>query len=147
MVKLNRQIIFAVALALMLCGAQEARAQRVVTGAQVNGVWRLKSSYQDNEFRILALGRNRLKVQFEGLYLYRTSEGERMANSGTGEGVAVIEGNVATFRPDGADEDCTITLKFVRGRLVVTQAGLCGFGFNVEAGGTYKKVSRKPTFN
>ena len=35
--------------------------QKVVTAAQANGVYR----YYDNEFRILALGHNKLKVQFD----------------------------------------------------------------------------------
>jgi hypothetical protein len=33
-------------------------------------------------------------------------------------------------------------LKFTGGKLVVTQTGICGFGFNVSAD-TYKKVSSK----
>ena len=37
-----------------------AQNSKVVTAAQANGVYR----YYDNEFRILALGHNKLKVQF-----------------------------------------------------------------------------------
>ena len=37
--------------------------QKVVTAAQANGVYR----YYDNEFRILALGHNKLKVQRSAL--------------------------------------------------------------------------------
>src|SRR6266566_4830587 len=40
-----------------------------------------------------------------------------------------------------------ITMKFANGKLVVTQTGTCGFGNNVTAEGTYKKISsRKPKF-
>ena len=66
-----------------------------------------------------------------------------MANEGQGSGTARIEGDTAVFKPDGAEDECKITLKFASGKLVVTQTGICGFGFNVTAEGTYKKVSSK----
>ena len=51
------------------------------------------------------------------------------------------------FKPEGAEEECQITLKFTGGKLVVTQTGICGFGHNVSAEGTYQKVSsKKPKF-
>ena len=62
-----------------------------------------------------------------------------MANEGEGSGVATIEGDTAIFKPEGAEEECQITLKFTGGKLVVTQTGICGFGHNVSAEGTYKK--------
>ena len=71
-----------------------------------------------------------------------------MANTGEGQGIATIEGNTAVFKPEGAEDECQITLKFTHGKLVVTQTGVCGFGNRVTAEGTYKKVStRKPDFN
>jgi hypothetical protein len=48
-------------------------------------------------------------------------EAGRMANAGDGHGIATIQGNIASFTPDGADADCRITLKFSRHTLVVTQ--------------------------
>lgn len=114
----------------------------VVTAAQANGVYR----YYDNEFRILASGHNKLKVQFDGVY--RTIS--KSVNTGYAEGQATIEGNVATlvlseFGP------CKITMVFLsRGKLKVTQDGSdadCGFGHNVYTTGTYKKIrSGKPKF-
>ena len=69
------------------------------------------------------------------------------ANEGEGSGVATIEGDTAIFKPEGAEEECQITLRFTGGKLVVTQTGICGFGHNVSAAGTYRKVSaRKPKF-
>ena len=44
-------------------GGTQAKT-KVVTAAQANGVYR----YYDSEFRILALGHNKLKVQFDGIY-------------------------------------------------------------------------------
>ena len=113
----------------------------VVTAAQVNGVYRFYKS----EFRILALGQQKLKVQFDGVYVTVS----RSVNIGYAGGEATIDGNVATFVPPDT-ERCKITMKFLPGKMVVTQEGddfECGFGHNVNAAGTYKKIkSGKPTF-
>lgn len=117
--------------------------QNIVTAAQVNGTWR----YRSNTFKVWALGRQRLKVEFLGTYEYKTREG-MMANTGSGSGIAVIEGDTATFKPDDADDECKITMKFAAGKLVVEQEGGCGFGHNVIASGVYRKASAaKPKFN
>lgn len=119
-----------------------AASQTIVTAAQVNGTWRTSSG----EFKVWALGNQRLQVEFSGTYEYESQAGP-MANVGTGSGIAHIEGDTAIFKPDGVEEDCAITMKFTRGKLVVTQDGICGFGLNVTAAGTYKRVStRKPKF-
>jgi hypothetical protein len=134
-----KKLIF---LTILLCawGAQ-AQNSKVVTGAQVNGVYR----YYKSEFRILALGHNKLKVQFSGIYM--TVAGN--PNMGDAMGEATIDGNVATFKPPDF-EKCEITLVFLPGKLKVTQSGAdfdCGFGHNVNATGTYRKIrSGKPKF-
>jgi hypothetical protein len=114
---------------------------QVVTAAQANGVYR----YNKNEFRILALGHNKLKVQFDGIYM--TLSGS--PNMGSAAGEATIDGNIATFKPPDT-ERCEITLVFLRNGLKVTQDGSdadCGFGHNVYATGTYRKIkSGKPKF-
>lgn len=143
---LKRQFIFILSCALLFLMTHAISAQTVVTAAQVNGTWQLKNSYQENEFRILALGNNKLKVEFEGLYKFRVN-GERMAHTGTGAGVAKIEGIIAHFKPEDAEEDCDITLRFARGKLIVKQNGICGFGLNVTAEGVYMRVNTKPKFD
>src|SRR5262245_21267340 len=105
-----------------------------VTAAQVNGTWKTKSG----EFKIWALGKQRLQVQFSGVYEYKTPQGP-MANEGEGSGIATIEGDTAIFKPEGAEEECRITLKFSGDKLVVRQTGICGFGHSVSGEGTYKK--------
>jgi polyisoprenoid-binding protein YceI len=126
--------------------AASASAQAVVTAAQVNGTWKLKNRSTDNEFKILALGQGKLKVAFDGSYLYRDADGERSANSGSASGTAHIEGTTAIFKPDDTD-DCKITMKFLRGKLIVSEEGSCGFGFNVSSDGTYTRTSAlKPKF-
>jgi len=115
--------------------------QQVVTAGQANGVYR---SYK-SEFRILALGHNKLKVQFDGVYTTIS----KSINMGYAMGEADIEGNIATFKPPDT-EGCEITLVFLPGKLKVTQEGSdadCGFGHNVYATGTYKKIrAGKPKF-
>src|SRR6266850_5386559 len=87
---------------------------QIVTAAQANGVYR----YYQSEFRILALGHNKLKVQFDGVY--PTAAGS--VNLGYAMGEAIIDGNIATFKP--ADfERCEITLVFLPGKLKVMQKG------------------------
>ena len=144
-----RRLKIVAAIAIPLTFAQMAHAQssakppaaQVVTAAQVNGVYRFYKS----EFRILALGHNKLKVQFDGVYVTLA----KSVNVGYASGEATIEGNVATFVPADT-ERCKITLKFLPGKMLVTQDGDdfgCGFGHNVNATGTYKKIrSGKPKF-
>lgn len=113
----------------------------IVTAAQVNGTYR----YYDNEFRILALGKGKLKVQFDGVYHTIA----KSVNTGSASGEAIIDGNIATFKPeDGAA--CEITLVFLPNKLRVEQEGSdadCGFGHNVNAAGVYRKIrSGKPKF-
>jgi hypothetical protein len=120
-----------------------ADRDRSVTAAQVNGTWKTKYG----EFKIWALGQQRLQIEFSGVYEYKTPQGPS-ANEGEGNGGATIEGDTAIFKPEGAEEECRITLKFTGDKLVVTQVGICGFGHNVTAAGTYKKVSAKrPKFD
>ena len=130
-------------LPIVLFAISGAAASSEVTAAQVNGTWKMKGG----EFKIWALGQQRLQIEFSGTYEYQSPQGPT-ANEGQGSGIARIEGDTAVFKPEGAEDECRITLKFTRGKLVVTQTGTCGFGNNVSAEGTYKKVSsNKPKFD
>lgn len=112
-----------------------------VTAAEANGTYR----YRQSEFRLLALGDNKLKVQFNGEWMTRGG----YPNIGEAMGEAMIEGNVATFIP-GDTTKCKITLTFLTNRMEVTQEGTdaeCGFGHNVMATGTYLRIKGgKPRF-
>jgi hypothetical protein len=114
---------------------------QIVTARQANGVYR----YYQSEFRILALGHHKLKVQFDGIYMTPA----KSPNMGYAMGEADIEGNIARFKPPDT-ERCEITLVFLPGKLKVTQDGSdadCGFGHNVYATGIYRKISGgKPKF-
>jgi hypothetical protein len=131
---------------LLVSGSHQANGfqKKIVTAAQVNGTWQYRGSF----FHIWALGQQKLKIEFEGTYQYKTPSGP-MVNTGIGSGIAKIEGDTAIFRPTeiGEDEECKITMRFTRGKLIVKQEGICGFGHNVVAAGTYRRISRaKPKF-
>ena len=64
--------------------------QKIVTAAEVNGTWRSKTG----TFKVWALGKQRLQVEFFGVYEYKTSAGP-MAKTGEGSGTAFIEGDTA----------------------------------------------------
>jgi hypothetical protein len=67
---------------------------------------------------------------------------------GPGSGIARIEGDTTIFKPDDAEDECRISLTFQSGKLTVGQTSICGFGVNVSAEGTYRKVSfAKPKFD
>ena len=135
--------IILVAIAFCLIATPRVDGQSDVTAAQVNGTWKTKIG----EFKIWALGQQRLQIEFLGVYEYQSPQGPT-ANEGQGGGIARIEGDTAIFKPEGAEDECKITLEFTHGKLVVAQIGICGFGNNVTAAGTYKKVSSsKPKFD
>jgi hypothetical protein len=108
---------------------------------------RLTGTYRNrwSEFKVQALGVNRLHVQFNGSYQYKVN-GEMTANTGTADGTATLKYNVATFVPTNT-QGCSITLTFTGLKLIVKQEGSdadCGFGHNVTADGTYTKRSNRP---
>ncbi len=137
---------------LMLCtpgapaGSGLASPQTIVTAAQVNGTWRRKDG---STLKVLALGKQRLRVAFEGIYAYPGPDGLPTANTGTCDSIAFIEGDMATFNPMGEDEpECLITMRFTGGRLLVAQEGICGFGSGVTSEGVYRRVSTaRPKFD
>ena len=137
-----KSLMLAGTLCLLTTASVVAQTKTVVTAAQANGIYK----YYDNEFRIFALGHNKLKVQFDGVYHTIA----KSVNIGEATGEATIEGNIATFIPEDS-HDCKITMTFLPGKLVVKQDGedfACGFGHNVNASGTYKKIRPgKPKFD
>jgi hypothetical protein len=120
--------------------------ERSVTDSEATGTYR--DAKGSSEIRILALGPGKLKVQLALVYEYQSGEGP-MANLGDASGEATIENDIAVFVPEGAG-DCKITMTFLpNGKLKVEQQGeQCGFGHNVRAEGTFRKISgHKPKFD
>jgi hypothetical protein len=120
--------------------------ERSVSGAEATGTYRDAKS--NSEIKILALGHGKLKVQLALIYEFQSGEGP-MANLGDASGEATIENDVAVFVPEGFGS-CKITMTFLpNGKLKVEQQGEeCGFGHNVYANGTFRKISsQKPKFD
>lgn len=114
----------------------DPQSERIVTAAQVNGTWCRKP---DGELKVWALGKQKLRVEFYGIYQGRTGP-----NVGGAAEIAKIEGDTAIFKPE---EECKITMKFSQWKMEVAQEGTCYFGNSVTASGTYRKISsRKPKF-
>ena len=136
--------IISILFVLVLFGVA-ASQKRIVTATEANGTYR----YRHNEIKILALGHNKLRIQMDLTYEYRTSYGP-MANTGEASGEAAIENDTATFYPLD-DHKCRITIKFLAdNKLRVSEANNidCGFGMNVTSEGTYAKIKAgKPKFD
>ena len=139
-----RKLLLFLLYTIVLAGSASAQS-RVVKAAEVNGTYR----YRENEIKILALGRNKLRIQMDLIFRYRSPDGPA-ANTGEASGEATIEGDTAIFHPSDT-ENCTITIKFLpRNRIRVTEDHMidCGFGFNVSSAGTYTKIrAGKPKFD
>ena len=114
---MTRFFSFLILILAVIFTVSENRAQtrKAVSAAEVTGTFR---DISGSEFNILALGKGKLRVSFSGVYNYKMTNGEPMANLGEARGEAEIAGDTATFTPEDTEE-CTITLKFLRG-------GKCG---------------------
>lgn len=138
------KILASLVLALTLTASALSQV-KIVTAAQANGTYRSGR----NEIKILALGHNKLRIQMDLTYEYKSAAGP-MANVGTAFGEATIENDVATFQPPDT-EGCTITIKFLRGnKIKVSEDHFmnCGWGLNVSSAGTYNKIrAGKPKFD
>ena len=148
-------LLFAIGVLMLFSLVTDAREQRKsISAAEVNGTFQMsfKGEFSDssNVIKLLALGRGKIRVAMDLIYPYRLPNGELSANLGELGGEASINGDTA-IHESSEFGPCRITIKFVRsGTIMVTQSGSdadCGFGHNVYAGGTYRKVSsRKPKF-
>ena len=111
-----KPIVLSILLSCIIFAPEIAQAQpKIVTAKQVNGTWKSKFG----TFKILALGQQRLQVEFSGVYPLTAPDGTRSANLGIGTGIATIERRTAKFKPDGADERCSIMMNFVDSGLKV----------------------------
>jgi hypothetical protein len=154
---MNNLIATLLLLVSLIAGPQTFAQRAAVSGAEVTGTFRsyftgsARGNY--NEILVQALGNNKLKIEMSLIYPYKANR-ESLANFGSATGEAEIKGDTAVFVPDyskEANNECRITLKFTKpGTLIVTTENNldCGFGFNVEADGTYRKTSSaKPKFS
>lgn len=149
--------LFAAVLVCVFVGIADAQASRKAVGAaEASGTFRSpfggKFKGSASEIKISALGGGKLKVRFDLVYPYVDSTGASMANVGEAEGTAQIAGDTAVYQTADEYGKCRITIKFVHpGEIRVKEESEnsgCGFGVNVNASGTYRKISgAKPKFN
>ena len=149
-----RKTIFAVGVMMLTVIASDAQTSRTsVSAAEVNGTFRMsftgKFKGSSNDIKVLALGGGKIRFAMDLIYPYTMRNGDLMANMGQMDAEASIDGDTALFKSDNGE--CTMKLIFTRpGTLKVEQTGTdadCGFGHNVMAGGTYRKISsKKPKF-
>jgi hypothetical protein len=129
---------------LLLCGTTLPQTPRVVTAPQANGTYR----YRANEIKIFALGHNKLRIQMDLAFEYKSPSGPT-ANTGQAAGEAIIENDTAIFYPTDI-HSCKITIRFLaRNKIKVTEEDTinCGFGMNVTSEGTYTRIKAgKPKF-
>jgi hypothetical protein len=148
--------IFAVLILMTFSSFADAQRSRAsVSGSEVTGTFKMsfigkKYKGMNNDLQIQALGKGKLKIDFDLIYPYTMNNGEVSVNMGSLTGEANIVGDTAVYESDEFGP-CKITIKFVRpGEVKVTQNAedfSCGFGHNVMASGTYKKTSSaKPKF-
>lgn len=148
--------VFAVVVLMFASSIAVAQKSRPsVSGTEVTGTFQMnfigkKYKGLTNDLMIQALGGGKLRVAFDLIYPYTLQNGEISVNMGQIDGEATITGDTAVYQSSEFGP-CKITIKFVRfGEVKVTQNGSdadCGFGHNVFAAGTYKKVSgKKPKF-
>ncbi|MGI8469285.1 MAG: hypothetical protein ACR2N3_12615 [Pyrinomonadaceae bacterium] len=146
-------IVCVFSLLFISAGNTFAQSRKAVGAPEVTGIFRAylsgtKGLY--DEIKILSAGRGRLKISFDLVYPFVDGTGQMSANMGTAAGEAAIAGDTAVYSSTEFGQ-CKITIKFVKpGQIKVMQNGSdveCGFGANVSANGTYKKVSgAKPKF-
>jgi hypothetical protein len=132
---------------LLIASTSQAQHRKAVGAKEVTGTFQGDCYGKAcNEIRIQALGKNKLKVSFEGYYPWANGEG---VNIGFTSGEARIDGDTAVFsvKEDYADEDCRIVIRFTKPGTIevehLTPSFNCGFGNNVMMDGTYQKISAK----
>ena len=138
-------------LTVMSVSVQAQKGRTSVSTAEVTGTFRMnfggKFRRTYDEIKIASIGRGKLRVSMDLLFPHVVN-GEMSPNLGSLDDTFAIKGDTASY----STGQCTLTIKFVRpGTIKVTQQGMdsdCGFGHNVMANGTYRKVSsRKPRFD
>ena len=111
----------------------------------VTGHYRFRQDEFRNRLDVKQLPGGKIKFQLVALWVSHNYP-ENIHN-GELHGVVKIDQGVAIYD----SQDCTITMRFTLGKVVVTESTAnppCGFGVNVTANGSYRKVdNRNPKFD
>ncbi len=131
------------ALVTPICAVQ-AQSPRKPFARNVTGHYRLTKDEFRNRLDVEQLGGGRIK--FYLLALWVSYNNPDNIHNGELHGTAQLENGIAIYDQD----DCKLKIEFFSTRLRLTQIedSGCGFGANVTAAGTYRKLnSKKPKFD
>jgi hypothetical protein len=145
-----KKTIILLSLMILAFSANAFAQRKAVSAAEVTGTFKLAGdANRSSELKIQALGKGNLKVEFFTA-LKLGPNGDARGNTASGSGIAIINGDTATFTPDDQEPDqCNITIKFIKlGQIKITQEGGCGFiNEMISIAGSYKRTSAaKPKF-
>ena len=116
------------------------KAKSPIQTTSVTGTYK----YILNTLEVLELPDHKVRISFAGVWPNSRRRAETR-NVGTFDETVPLKGRTAVVKPKYGNGECAITLEFKANKVIVTQEGYsCGFGFNVEADGSYAKVSSKP---
>lgn len=143
---MKRSLQLSLALTLLLVsfafanGFVRQKAAKPVQTASVTGSYK----YILNTLEVLELPDHKIRIRFAGVWPNSRRRAETR-NVGTFDETVPVKGRTAVVKPKYGNGECAITLEFKANKVIVTQEGYsCGFGFNVEADGSYAKASSKP---
>ena len=134
-------------LALLGCTAAlcVVQAQSAKPGPKsITGHYRLTKDEFRNRLDLQQLAGG--KVKFHLLALWVSYNNPDNIHNGELQGIVTLKNGVALYDQD----ECTLKFEFFPNRVRVTQVNDegCGFGANVTAAGTYRKLdSKKPKFD
>lgn len=111
----------------------------------VTGQYRLRKDEFRNSLNVRQLPGG--KVKFELIALWVSHNNPQNIHNGELHGVVSLKNGVAIYE----NGTCRITMRFTSTKVEVTESdenGECGFGANVTAAGSYRKInSRIPKFD
>lgn len=147
---MKQYILLPLLLALPALTLAQQKPSAVKKTAQPSSI---TGTYKDvmNTLKVRELSDHKVLLDFAGYYpnvpsLQRRRYGTDTYNVGSFRETVPLKNGEARVTLKFTDYPCAIQIKFLRDKLKITQEGTsndCGFGFNVEAGGVYKKVSNR----
>jgi hypothetical protein len=134
-----------VLLTSLVAAGQTPSATRAKPPGNVTGHYRLRREELRNRIDVEQLPGARVK--FDLLALWVSHYNPENVHNGTLQGIVNVKNGVAIYEDGG----CKLKMEFLPSKVRITQSdgfGDCGFGANVTATGTYRKVdSKKPKFD
>lgn len=137
-------ILIAVPTECLAKDAKPSRPAKSTIAGNLTGTYVLGTGELTNRLRISQLKNGHIWFFLNAYYKYHDVSGELGANMGDAEGNLPLQGDTMVWK--AADGPGQLTFTFSNGKCVIQQTGSafdCGFGHNVNASGTYKKISSR----